>query len=382
MRKSRLSDFLGFLPLLTLPLALAGQGSGPTPPPSPYPEILYGVANSALLNYFVAATINPATGAFSSTSVGAVPVLCSGGMVAVNAQFLFISAPPTDGCAPPSGQLLGYSLNQTTGAITPIEGSPFSLGNGASPQGLASAPKRRLLYAADTGRIDAFTVNGATGVPTPLPGSPFASGANPQLVVDPSGKFLYASDDNAPGGVLAFTIDAAGALSPIPGSPFAIPGQTIANSRPWGIVDTGAFIYVSLTATNQIAAFSVDSGTGVLTPVLGAPFSAGKDPAVLALANNFLYVVNEQDGSISGYSIGPGTGVLTPVPGSPFTSDSATITADISGKYLYVSKSDGIQGYNIDPTTGALTPGAASLAGIDGSLWLTVVQFVPLTTTE
>jgi DNA-binding beta-propeller fold protein YncE len=65
----------------------------------------------------------------------------------------------------------------------------------ASIQGLATTPNGQFLYGADAnGFIYAFSINSATGAPASISGSPFVSGPNYQLVVDPSGKFLYASD--------------------------------------------------------------------------------------------------------------------------------------------------------------------------------------------
>jgi 6-phosphogluconolactonase (cycloisomerase 2 family) len=338
-------------------------------------EMLYGFPQTLLLNSSVTATINPATGGFSSQSIGPVPVLASGGIVAVNAQFLYVSNSFINGLPQNGSQILAYGINQANGTLTEIVGSPFSFPPHASIQGLATAPNGSLLYAADAnGSIDAFSVNSATGVIAAIPGSPFTSGKNFQLAVDPSGKFLYASDDDSPGRILAFTIDPSGALTPVPGSPFAIPSpSTVPNGEPYGIVDTGSFVYAALSAADKIAAFSIDSETGALTPVPGSPFSAGDGPTVLTLTNNFLYAVNWTDGNISGYSIDPSSGALTPVPGSPFGSDSATLTADPSGKYLYVSRLDGIQGYNINSTNGALTLGSAKLDN-DGSFWMTTVQ--------
>jgi 6-phosphogluconolactonase len=338
-------------------------------------EMLYGFPQTTLLNSAVTATINPTTGGFSSQSIEPVPVLASGGIVVLGAQFLYVSNNFINGSPDNGSQILAYGINQADGTLSEIAGSPFSFPRIGSIQGLATAPNGRFLYAADaTGSIDAFSVNSSTGVITTISGSPFASGTNFQLLVDPSGKFLYASDDDSPGRILAFTIDPSGALTPVPGSPFTVPSpSTVPNSEPYGIVDTGSFLYAALSAANQIAAFSIDRGTGVLTPVPGSPFSAGEGTAVLTLTNNFLYAVNWTDANISGYSIIPSSGALTPIPGSPFGSDSATLAADPSGKYLYASQLDGIQGYNINSLTGALALGVANIDN-DGSFWMTTVQ--------
>ena len=192
--------------------------------------------------------------------------------------------------------------------------------------------------------------------------------------MDPTGKFLYASNDNDPvDSISAFTIEPSGALTPVPNSPFAITGPTGGTSEPFGIVDTGSFVYTTLS-TNQVAAFSVNSATGALTSVPGSPFAAGIIPSFLVVANNFLYV-QHQDGSISGYSIDSSSGALTPLAASPFVGlNAGTLATDPSGKYLYLGTFDGVQGYNIDSTTGALTQGAANFGEGAGVLWLTTVQ--------
>jgi 6-phosphogluconolactonase (cycloisomerase 2 family) len=157
----------------------------------------------------------------------------------------------------------------------------------------------------------------------------------------------------------------------MPDSPFAIPGPTGGISEPYGIVDTGSFVYAALL--NQVAAFSVDSATGALTSVPGSPFPAGNGANVFAVANNFLYVVNALDGTISGYSVNMSSGVLAPLPGSPFGSGGETLVADPLGKYLYLGTFKGIQSYNVDSATGALTSGSG-IIGEDGACWLTTVQ--------
>jgi len=364
--------------ILPLPLmvALCGSGSAASVvanadgtnrnPCAKGREVLYGFAITRL-NISETAAIDLCTGGFSSVSSGPVPFFATSFAVATQAGFLYISN---------SSQIFVFSIDQANGKITQIAGSPFfSFSPPVSIQGLATTPDGRFLYGADdSGNIFAFRLNKTTGVPTSLPGSPFASGPNAQLVVDPSGKFLYATDDDVTGGVLAFAIDSAGALTPVPGSPFVIPGPTGVgfNPEPYGILDTGSFVYVALSGTNRVAAFSVDSETGALTDVPGSPFLAGNAPSFFAIAKNFLYVVNAADGTISGYRINPGSGALKPVPGSPFGSGGGTLAIDPSEKYLYLGTFKGIQGYNINSTTGALTLGSGSL-GEQGDLWLTIV---------
>jgi 6-phosphogluconolactonase (cycloisomerase 2 family) len=330
---------------------------------APGAEVLYGAPAASLLNTFVTADINPATGGFSSISITTPPLFNSAGIVALNGEFLYVSA---NGAG-----LLGFEIDSTTGSLTALGGSPFLFSPGRAIEQLTAVPKSSLFYAADSaGGVDAFQVNNSTGVPSAVAGSPFGSGKCYEITADPLGKFVYASD-YSDGAILGFTVSTTGALTPIPGSPVGLPGAP--TSMPRGIVDTGDFVYVALSGTNEIAGFSIDAKTGALTAVPGSPFPSAAVPTNLAQSNDFLYEVSGKDGSVSGYSISPSSGALTAIPGSPFFHGIATMVADPSGKYLYLSSSVGIIGSNIDSSTGALTLGAAALSN-DGSLSLTIVQ--------
>ena len=61
---------------------------------------------------------------------------------------------------------------------------------------------------------------------TPVAGSPFTAGSGPRgVVVDPSGKFVYAANEGS-NNISAYSINAtSGALTPVTGSPF-VEGET------------------------------------------------------------------------------------------------------------------------------------------------------------
>jgi DNA-binding beta-propeller fold protein YncE len=348
IRTRVLRDASRFVLPWTLVLALCGDGlaeagnavSGQAAAGQPKPhEMLYAFATSRL-NISETVRINSHNGAFISVSTGSVPFFANSSAVASNAQFLYISNSFINGGANSGSEIFGYSIQPGNGTLTPLVGSPFFyFPPPISIQGLATTPDGHFLYGADdSGHIFAFALDRASGIPTSVPGSPFNSGANSQLVVDPSGKFLYASNDNQLGSVAAYTISATGALTPIQGSPFAIPVPSFnpTSTEPYGIVDTGSFVYVTLSATNNIAAFSIDGATGALAPVSGSPFAAGNSPAAFALSGNFLYAVNPGDGTVSAYRIDSGNGTLTPLPGSPFGSGGETLAIDAS-ENTYIS---------------------------------------------
>jgi DNA-binding beta-propeller fold protein YncE len=125
-----------------------------------------------------------------------------------------------------------------------------------------------------TGTIHVFTVNSSTGAITEVPGSPFNAGLNPaQLVVDPTGRFVYVTNEQSED-ITAFSVDASsGALTELPGSPVSIGAMPIAAA----VDPTGRFLYIF--ATNIVNGvdqeflyeYTIDSVSGVLTPASSSP---------------------------------------------------------------------------------------------------------------
>jgi 6-phosphogluconolactonase len=289
----------------------------------------------------------------------------------LNNQFLYASNPasPVGG----TSSIDAWSIAPGTGALTPLPGSPFSLGPLSFAAGLATNSAAQVLYVADAGKIDALHAD-ATGALTPIVGSPFLGGGTLCLTVDPLNRFVFASDDAPPGNVVAFTINSTGALTAVPGSPFAtIPGY-VGTTRPTQIVTdaTGSFVYTGLLTTGQVAGFSINAATGALALVPGSPFPAGNNPVSLATINNFLYVSNFTDGTISGYRIDPTSGALTALAGLPFAIHGGPLVASPFGGFLYTTGPGGLLALSVNPQTGALTQ-VGSAIPYGGATVLTVV---------
>lgn len=276
-----------------------------------------------------------------------------------------------------AGTISAFSVNPTTGALTPVPGSPFAAGT--SPRGIAITPSGRFLYSANYGSSDVsgFTINEATGALTPVPGSPFAVGSIPYtLSVSPSGQFLYipnCASDN----ISAFTIvDTTGALNPIPGSPFQ---DTGISKDPTGtgacpvfvaVSPSGEFAFVANHRSFEIAVYRVNPSTGSLAPIARSPFpSATPRPIqiIFGPAGRTIYVaghggpsISRDNGSVSVYSLDTATGALSLVAGSPFFSGAATtsVAIDVSGRFAYTTNaySGTASGFSISASSGALTP--------------------------
>jgi len=310
----------------------------PLPPPH-----LYANGSSGQITMF---PVDRGTGALGTPMSVAGPTN-SLGIVTPSDQFLYVS-----NFAPAS--IDAWSINPSTGTLTPAPS--FSLGTLSIPAGLAIDFNNQILYVADAGRIDALKADAATGTLTAIPQSPFPSGANLYLAIDPTDQFLFASVTDPPGGVAAFTIDSiTGALMQVAGSPFrADPNSTV---QPGQIVvdPSGKFVYVTLVQSGQVAGFAITIPSGALTPVPGSPFPAGNGPLTLATANEFLYVSNSMDGTLSGYTIDFASGMLTPLVNSPFPIRAGAITSDTFGAFLFVSGTGGMTSFKVDVTKGALT---------------------------
>src|SRR5579859_2064600 len=127
--------------------------------------------------------------------------------------------------------------------------------------------------------------------------------------------------------------------------------------------------------SGQVASFSVEGNGGLSTPTstTGPVNSLG----MAALGNQFLYAssptVTLVASSIEGWSINLGTGALTPVPGSPFTQgifNAEGLVACQNLNFLYAADSGQIDGFKAD-ATGALSPVPGSPFFSGTNLYLT-----------
>jgi 6-phosphogluconolactonase len=367
-------------------------GCGNNCPPAP--EFLYATAPNQILAF----KINSSTGALGAPLATPGPNQSIGLTATVTLGRLYVSDFLND-------TVDGFSINSSTGALSAIAGSPFSLG-GTPPGAGGLSPfvsGGSYLYATDlnAATVAGFAYDSASGKLAPVPGSPFPAGNTPVQAAQAGnqGKFLYVSNLNdSAGGISAFTIDFnTGSLTPIPGSPFPT-GAAGSFPGPSALVfdELGNILYVALAGTasanNKIAAFKIDPNNGSLTAVPGSPFTTGTDPlymalvpATLVVGQGFLYTANVQDNTISAFTVNGSTGVLTPVNGSPYPAGSSlsglAVTpapASAGNFFLYAGdpQANTIRAYTIDGTTGALSPipGSPFPAGSSPTL-LTVAKF-------
>jgi 6-phosphogluconolactonase len=179
------------------------------------------------------------------------------------------------GTSDPSGRFLyaqaqngiyGYAVDRETGAPTAVPGSPFPAGSNGGFAGniLTTDDRGRFLYATDVSgnQIYAFRIDQQSGALTPIPGSPYATGQMPLTVAfQGSNNFLYVGNLNS-GDISAYAVHADGSLVSVKGSPFSV------GSYPFFLLpdQTGDYLYVSIVngTTASIASCRINRASGSL----------------------------------------------------------------------------------------------------------------------
>jgi 6-phosphogluconolactonase len=295
-----------------------------------------------------------------------------------SSRFLYVS---TSGNSVPGG-IYAFDVDATTGALSPVAGSPFSPTAGSGP--IAISRDSKFLYVSDgvpsNGKLWAFAINldGSLG---PVSGSPFTIPDLLEfLVASPSSDFLYGSGISSPSVVMAFAIDPATGAASLISSGNAAPTYTY--YRGATMTPNGQFLYAGiLSASSQIAGFSTNAATGVPSPVPGSPLAtpvtddAEVGPIAVDSMGKFLYVPNLYSFMVVhaccayAFTIDAVSGQLTPVPGSPFDVGGAAMPIVASGRFMIVGLGCSLGVLSIDPNTGALTSMPGSPLGPMCGIW-------------
>jgi 6-phosphogluconolactonase len=284
-----------------------------------------------------------------------------------------------------SGSLTTYSINTLTGSVAAVGGSSLML---PPPQGIesegivqiATDPSRRFLYVLDqTNGINAYAINQSTGALTAITGSPFATPFGvTSLAFNASGTYVYVAGETGPVApvntvIYAYSIDSSGALTLT--ANYTVPGELSS------VATAGNYLYVAGFYANSIAAYSIGPSGELSQDVPGSPFATDTGPfsivadpsgSVLYTANTGAATETEAvPGSISAFMIDSATGALIPVSGNPqHIAVQAQISIDPLGKFLFVPETSGVAVYAINSATGVLAQVAGSpfAAGTDPGL--------------
>lgn len=272
-------------------------------------------------------------------------------------------------------QVYSYKL-AANGSMTEVAGSPFTTNAGGTTDctgncqtAVYSAPLR-LLFATGSNGISVLTVS-ATGALTPVEGSPFGTPGRELIGVAVFRKgrntYVYASDYLG-NRIYGFSLSATRTLVPLPGSPFA------AGSGPVGLTTGGGFLFSANQAQAALRVFRIGKD-GALTTTDTTPslpnhlhYNVYTDPAA-----RFIYAPNNRvaPSDIVGYRVNRRTGVATALPGSPFAVTNETAAGLImagpyvAGMGLLQSAGNDLQMFR-RPGTGVLKPLGIYTSGLVG----------------
>lgn len=165
--------------------------------------------------------------------------------------------------AAPSGGILAYTVD-SAGSLTLIDGSPFAtLPDWSAASVIVASPYLLVLLTSDVsdtnfGKVAVLAIDLNTGALMPVPGSPFAVGNAPAALAEDSSNhfFVMNAGDHT---VSAFSIGSNGVLTAI-GAPVA------AGTATGGIALLPPYLYVADTNASSILTFHIDPTTGALTP--------------------------------------------------------------------------------------------------------------------
>jgi 6-phosphogluconolactonase len=205
------------------------------------------------------------------------------------------ATPNTPSTAAPN--ILGFSQNMTTGALTALSGTACNTvagsactgyAAGVGPSSIGVEPTSRFVYVTDalTNQILSYQIGSNTnGNLVGLVSSPTATGLYPNnLTIDPRGKFLLTANYNS-ATIGSYTINAAnGSLGGVAGTSAATTGTgpSCVTIEP----ALGIYVYTSNLIDGTVTGEQMNASTGALTGIVNTPFPPSTLPScIVAVAN-------------------------------------------------------------------------------------------------
>lgn len=293
----------------------------------------------------------------------------TGGLTAMSNNPVATGQAPVEAAMDPAGKFLyvtdqqnprvfGYSIHAVTGELSAIPGSPFT--TAAATIYVRVDPTGRFAYvvtraALDAIALSAYGIDSTTGALTPIPGTPLAVGTSMpmgrsmQLTADGAALFILPSPQ-PPSVLYGYSLDATtGAPTAMPGSPFTLPAASFLVRRHPRL----PVLYVG--SQNSIRAYRVG---GALTELNGSPSTIVGAVWEIAFDPGARFAYASSASGITMFEVGS-DGALAPVINGSFAMPfpSTTLLADPGGRYLFISDftSGNIQPIAVDTRTGRLS---------------------------
>jgi 6-phosphogluconolactonase (cycloisomerase 2 family) len=248
------------------------------------------------------------------------------------------NGPNTDG----NGAITAFTVDGTTGRLSLVTNSQTLRGGINTP--FFEVGPTPIMMKSQGGCL--FTLNSSGNSVTPYTfasGGQLAltttgtfpiSGASQLTSINGGGSYIYftdAANGSAANYVLQYTVGSSCTLAATTGNRTLNYSGTFNPTN--SLVDsTGAYVYVlnsTATSTNtsqsfsSVSAWHVNSVSGQLETLSGAPYTTGADPVCMVEdpSNQYMYISNHNDGTVTGKVFDPTHGFLSDLSrGSTFTS--------------------------------------------------------------
>ncbi len=242
--------------------------------------------------------------------------------------------------------LSGYSVDPSTGALTPLSGFPVAVG--LNPYAITHDPQNRFLIVSDNAAfmLHVYAIDPTTGALSEISPSPYNTMIQPgPMVIDPPGThlYLYRTGGNGvfPGvngnQMFAYNLSSTGVLSAVKGMPLPMgpPGAQFVPATGIAVNTTGKFLY--LQDISNLYTFSIDAVSGALSLLQTLPSQYGGG---IALDPGGIYLYAAGSNSLLSYGIDPSSGLLSLTKSTP--------TAEQAGAYTIALAPGGNSAYTIE----------------------------------
>lgn len=177
-------------------------------------------------------------------------------------------------------KLFIYKLDADAGKLTPNDPPSVSVPPGSGPRHLTFSRDGKFVYQINEmgGTVIVYTFDAATGALTPIQTvstlkNNEQGNTSAEVQIDPSGRFLYASNRLTTNYLTIFSIDAGTGKLTLVGYQDSL-GKTPRNFR---IDPTGKYLLLANQNSDNLVLFAIDQQTGKLSPV-GQPIPTVHGP--------------------------------------------------------------------------------------------------------
>jgi 6-phosphogluconolactonase (cycloisomerase 2 family) len=234
-----------------------------------------------------------------------------------------------------------YAFSIGTGGTLSTLNNGFSVSSGPEEISMDISPDGQWLIGLDANNttLDEFQINSSTGAlsgPTYMTYNTLVTGfiTASQVKVAPDGDFVFAALGTA--GDLVYQLNTSTgvltALSPLPAV------STTTSDNALAVSSGSSYLYIARSGTNGGLAVYTISSAGALNEVTGSPLVAGSQPTsvVVSTSGTNIYVANQDSGTISQYGVVTSTGSVSPLSPATVSAVSApwALAVDNSGDYL------------------------------------------------